>query len=132
MNVPGVRMADLQEGVLGIQWIDGKSVRFLLGGGAEGEEEIEEVEGDDFEEESDNPEEDPLLEYKITQGKCYIIASCSRPYHRNHTIRRHDALDWQRDCQNAQGRYHSRRPHHLQYDAPTTFRPRSPVRTCTS
>ena len=125
-------MVDLQEGVLGIQWIDGKSVRFLLGGGAEGEEEIEEVEGDDFEEESDAPEEDPLLEYKITQGICYTIATCSRPHHRNHTIRRDDALDWQGDCQNAQGRYHSWRPHHLQYDAPATFHPRPPVRTCTS
>ena len=33
-------MVDATEGILGIEWIDGKSVRFLLGGGAEDEEEI--------------------------------------------------------------------------------------------
>ncbi|KAF8882237.1 kinase-like domain-containing protein [Infundibulicybe gibba] len=40
VNVPGVRMVDLAEGVLGMEWIDGKSVRRLLPGGAddEGEE----------------------------------------------------------------------------------------------
>ena len=36
-------MVDASEGVLGIEWIEGKSVRFLLGGGAEGEEEIMEI-----------------------------------------------------------------------------------------
>ncbi|KIJ67338.1 hypothetical protein HYDPIDRAFT_84105, partial [Hydnomerulius pinastri MD-312] len=38
VNVPGIRMVDAAEGVLGIEWIDGKSVRALLPGGAEGEE----------------------------------------------------------------------------------------------
>ena len=35
-------MVDAVEGVLGIEWIDGASVRVLLGGGAEGEVEVEE------------------------------------------------------------------------------------------
>ncbi|EDR02472.1 uncharacterized protein LACBIDRAFT_253889, partial [Laccaria bicolor S238N-H82] len=32
VNVPGVRMVDASEGILGIEWIDGKSVRNLLPG----------------------------------------------------------------------------------------------------
>ncbi|KAK7696441.1 hypothetical protein QCA50_001098 [Cerrena zonata] len=67
VNVPGVRMVDLQEGVLGIQWIDGQSIRFLLGGGAEGEEEVEEVDDDGFEEDATESNEDSLKEYNITQ-----------------------------------------------------------------
>ncbi|KZT11464.1 uncharacterized protein LAESUDRAFT_809389 [Laetiporus sulphureus 93-53] len=62
VNVPGIRMVDAVEGVLGLEWIDGKSIRFLLGGGAEGEEvaenEIEETE--DLEE-----AEDPLSQYGV-------------------------------------------------------------------
>ncbi|PSR84187.1 hypothetical protein PHLCEN_2v5475 [Hermanssonia centrifuga] len=56
-------MVDPVEGVLGIEWIDGKSVRFLLGGGAEGEEEMAEDEESVGEEEV--IEEDPLLEYGV-------------------------------------------------------------------
>ncbi|KAF8063492.1 kinase-like domain-containing protein [Lyophyllum atratum] len=45
VNVPGVRMVDAAAGVLGIEWIEGKSVRRLLPGGAgdegEGDEEGE-------------------------------------------------------------------------------------------
>ncbi|KAG1772056.1 kinase-like domain-containing protein [Suillus occidentalis] len=46
VTVPGIRMVDVNEGVLGIEWIDGKSVRQLLPGGAELEDisELEEVE----------------------------------------------------------------------------------------
>jgi len=40
VNVPGVRMVDAVEGVLGIEWIHGQSVRKLLPGGA-GEDEDE-------------------------------------------------------------------------------------------
>ncbi|KIK46840.1 hypothetical protein CY34DRAFT_75277, partial [Suillus luteus UH-Slu-Lm8-n1] len=32
VTVPGIRMVDVNEGVLGIEWIDGKSVRQLLPG----------------------------------------------------------------------------------------------------
>ncbi|KAF7340218.1 Bud32 protein kinase [Mycena venus] len=45
VNVPGVRMVDAVEGVLGIEWIHGQSVRKLLpGGGEEDEEESEDSE----------------------------------------------------------------------------------------
>ena len=67
-------MVDAAEGVLGIEWIDGKSVRFLLGGGAEGEVEVE----DDSEDVQDDvvvEEEEPFKEYGITQGE-YLRIDC--------------------------------------------------------
>lgn len=60
-------MIDYGQGVLGIEWISGKSVRFLLGGGAEGEDEVSE--SDDVEEVEELPaEENPLDEYHVTTG----------------------------------------------------------------
>ncbi|KAI5998332.1 hypothetical protein F5J12DRAFT_849741 [Pisolithus orientalis] len=35
VNVPGIRMVDAAEGVLGLEWVDGKSVRVLLPGASE-------------------------------------------------------------------------------------------------
>ncbi|CDO68506.1 hypothetical protein BN946_scf184998.g3 [Trametes cinnabarina] len=66
VNVPGIRMVDAVEGVLGIEWIEGKSVRFLLGGGAEGEE-IAEDDSDDAAEEDVPLEEDSLQEYGVSK-----------------------------------------------------------------
>lgn len=70
-------MVDAVEGVLGLELIHGKSVRFLLGGGAEGEEEAinDEGENDDL---SDEAEEDPLQEYGVTQGVLFSIISGRR------------------------------------------------------
>lgn len=65
MNVPGVKMVDVVEGVLGIEWIEGKSVRRLLPGGAEGEEEASEETLDDVEDE----EEDRLKVFGVSVGK---------------------------------------------------------------
>ncbi|KAL1742995.1 hypothetical protein HDZ31DRAFT_75158 [Schizophyllum fasciatum] len=58
VNVPGVRMVDAADGVLGIEWVDGISVRRLLPGGAEDE-------GADFAGEDEEVEElvDPLGEF---------------------------------------------------------------------
>jgi hypothetical protein len=39
--VPGVRLVDLETGILGMEWIEGYSVREMLGGGAEGEDDEE-------------------------------------------------------------------------------------------
>ncbi|KAI5454560.1 serine/threonine-protein kinase bud32 [Naganishia albida] len=48
--VPGVRVIDMDSGILGMEWIDGWSVREMLGGGAEGEDDDEdEDEGEDLE-----------------------------------------------------------------------------------
>ncbi|KAI0736894.1 kinase-like domain-containing protein [Fomitopsis betulina] len=65
VNVPGVRMVDAPAGVLGLEWIEGRSVRFLLGGGAEDTEGVvdENVENED----EDVIEEDPLRDYGVSQ-----------------------------------------------------------------
>lgn len=73
VSVPGIRMVDATEGVLGIEWVEGKSVRMLLGGGAEGEEE-KVLDLDEFlDETTDTSGEsvscvDPLEEYQVTIG----------------------------------------------------------------
>ncbi|KAG9122380.1 serine/threonine-protein kinase bud32 [Ceratobasidium sp. 392] len=60
VNVPGIRFVHADSGVLGIEWIEGSSVRKVLGGGAEGEEE-----GVD---EDDNQVEEEVNVLKETYG----------------------------------------------------------------
>jgi TP53 regulating kinase-like protein len=63
-------MVDATEGVLGVEWIEGKSVRLLLGGGAEDEQEAEVLGYDDSDEEPEEEYEvDPLLEYEVKLGE---------------------------------------------------------------
>jgi TP53 regulating kinase-like protein len=38
ITVPELRMVDTDAGMVGMEWVDGWSVREVLGGGAEGEE----------------------------------------------------------------------------------------------
>ena len=70
-----MRMVDATEGVLGIEWIEGRSVRFLLGGGAEDEEEVI---GDEIELEAveDEVQEDPLSDFKVSQGPLIPLDLC--------------------------------------------------------
>lgn len=56
-------MVDAAAGVLGIEWIEGQSVRRLLPGGAE-----EEGEEEDIHDDLDVDLEDALHEYGITTG----------------------------------------------------------------
>lgn len=65
VNVPGVRMVDVAAGALGIDWIEGKSVRRLLPGGTGDEGDIDE--GED-EEEADADPTDALQEYDVSVG----------------------------------------------------------------
>jgi len=58
VSVPGLRFVDAENGVIGIEWVDGKSVRFLLGSGDEGEE----ADGDE------DVVEDLLAEYGVLKG----------------------------------------------------------------
>jgi hypothetical protein len=59
--VPEIRMVDASEGLLGLEWIEGHSVRQLLPGGEEPEE---------GEEATDLPvEPDRLQEYGVDVGK---------------------------------------------------------------
>ncbi|KAH9475036.1 EKC/KEOPS complex subunit BUD32 [Psilocybe cubensis] len=51
VNVPGVRMVDAAEGLLGIEWIEGKSVKWLIPSGAQDdddEEQQDEISLDEF------------------------------------------------------------------------------------
>ncbi|KIK94611.1 hypothetical protein PAXRUDRAFT_827815 [Paxillus rubicundulus Ve08.2h10] len=65
VNVPGIRMVDPADGVLGMEWIDGKILRALLPGGAEEEDGSSEGEvPEDFETEED--EVNPLAEFGIS------------------------------------------------------------------
>jgi len=61
VSVPGVRFVDAANGVLGIEWVNGKSVRCLLGSR---DEEDESEDGDENEARAD---EDPLGEYAISK-----------------------------------------------------------------
>ena len=66
-------MVDAAEGVLGIEWIDGSSVRLLLGGGAEGEAEEELAPDENPSKGSSGDDDEPedyaaLMEYGVTQG----------------------------------------------------------------
>ena len=115
-------MVDASEGVLGIEWIEGKSVRFLLGGGAEGEEEI--MEGTELPEEPELAidDEDPLREYGVTQGVPEIYRrSFTHLISLHNDCRRYHADDWDRNCKDAPRGRHPRRPHHLKHDASSPF-----------
>ncbi|KAF4583740.1 serine/threonine-protein kinase bud32 [Pleurotus pulmonarius] len=48
VNVPGIRMVDATEGILGIEWIEGTCVRKLLPGGAEAETELSDADTPPF------------------------------------------------------------------------------------
>ncbi|KAF9005005.1 hypothetical protein BDQ17DRAFT_1399297 [Cyathus striatus] len=66
VNVPGIRMVDAAEGVLGIEWIEGHSLRRLIPGVTDEDEDYEEAP-----EQADNTdvtaqEEDPLKEYGVS------------------------------------------------------------------
>ncbi|KAH7101601.1 kinase-like domain-containing protein [Auriculariales sp. MPI-PUGE-AT-0066] len=65
VNVPGVRLVDLEAGLLGTEWIDGLSVRRILGGEDEGV--IEEDEEEDAS--PDEPEVDHLAQFQVTQDQ---------------------------------------------------------------
>ena len=74
--MPGLRFVDAATGVLGIEWVDGKSVRSLLGSGDEGEETYREEDMDVAPAE----DEDFLAEYRVPKGMSYLI-HCSRGSH---------------------------------------------------
>ena len=67
-------MVDAAEGVIAIEWIEGKSVRLLLPGGAG--EETDEAEDEFAEEEV----ADLLLSYSISQGELDLLPNTSIIY----------------------------------------------------
>lgn len=66
--MPGVRFLDLEEGVLGMEWIDGHSVRALLSGLPEDEEE-----GDTTS--TQGVEKPDMATYGVTDGKMPLNCS---------------------------------------------------------
>ncbi|CAE6494670.1 unnamed protein product [Rhizoctonia solani] len=73
VSVPGIRFVHVDTGLLGIEWIDGASVRKVLGGGAEGEEEVEVAEGEEIEVEQ-QVEVDELKEvYGLTEERMMTL-----------------------------------------------------------
>jgi len=55
-------MVDATEGVIGIEWIEGKSVRHLLPGGTD-------EEGGETDDITEDEQVDPLLQYDVSQGR---------------------------------------------------------------
>ena len=76
VNVPGLRFVDAIEGLLGIEWIEGKSIKYLLPSGAQEEFEDEgEGEGENEVDLDDTlyvVDEDPLKEFGISVGMSYL------------------------------------------------------------
>jgi hypothetical protein len=71
VNVPGLRYVNANEGLLGIEWIEGKSIKHLLPSGAE--EEFYEDEDIDLDDASSLvTDEDPLKEFGISVGMSYL------------------------------------------------------------
>jgi TP53 regulating kinase and related kinases len=74
VKVPTICMVDAAEGVLGIEWINGKSVRVLLGGGADDEDVAEEIMDEDHEDhEGEEEEQDMLSEYLVTKSTSFAF-----------------------------------------------------------
>ena len=72
VNVPGLRYCDANEGLLGIEWIEGKSIKNLLPSGAQ--EEFYEDEDIDLDDASSLVvEEDLLKEFGISVGMSYLF-----------------------------------------------------------
>jgi TP53 regulating kinase-like protein len=74
VKVPGLRLVDHREGILGIEWIEGWSVREVLGGGQDDdmpEDEIEDDQVDEAEEDiigNDNEVRDYLRQLGVEDG----------------------------------------------------------------
>jgi len=72
VSVPGLRFVDAPSGALGIEWVDGKSVRSLLGSGDEGEE-GEESYCEEDEDVAPTQDEDLLAEYGVPKDALMVM-----------------------------------------------------------
>jgi TP53 regulating kinase-like protein len=70
VSVPGLRFVDVANGVLGIEWVDGKSVRLLLGSGGEDEG----AEGDE------DVVEDPLISMGCQKVRFLMTCTFGRQF----------------------------------------------------
>lgn len=79
VRVPGLRIVDVKQGVLGIEWVEGWSVREVLGGGQE-EDEGPELEGEEEEEEGEEGEDvaEKLRLLGVEEGALSLSVSGAR------------------------------------------------------
>lgn len=71
VQVPAITCVDERAGILGLEWIEGRSVREWLGGGAEGEEEVR-VEDGDHEEDDEEEELSEADQGQFTEGVVHL------------------------------------------------------------
>jgi hypothetical protein len=102
--VPGVRFVDAANGVLGIEWVNGKSVRDLLGSRDEDDDETGAYE-----------DEDPLAEYAISKGAVYCYHL--RTFFFFDGTRCIDGGGGYRNSKDAPGGYHTWRSDNVEHDA---------------
>jgi hypothetical protein len=107
--VPGLRFVDAANGVLGMEWVNGKSVRFLLGSGDEGED----ADGDE------DVVDDPLIEYGMSKGKISHDVHFRTPVFSWDENRNIDDCGRHRDRKDAPRGYHTWRPDNIEHDAPS-------------
>lgn len=101
-------MVDAAEGVLGLEWIDGKTVRILLPGGAEEEDQAENGT-------PDLPGDATLTEFGVTRGS--YLGGLTSNLLRTTRFRYSHGYDWRRDSKDASCGHHSWRSYNLEYDA---------------
>ena len=111
VSVPGLRFVDVANGVLGIEWVDGKSVRLLLGSGGEDEG----AEGDE------DVVEDPLIEYGVSKGTLSHDVHFRTPIFLWDENRNIDDGGRHRDRKDAPRGYHTWRPDNIEHDAPPSI-----------
>lgn len=112
VQAPGVRCVDIESGVLGIEWIDGRSVRDLLGADEDGEE----GPGDEEEEVDVDAVAEAFAELGLAEGALSLAARRRVVLTRSH--RRPAVAHRRRNSQNASRRRDPRRSDDLQHDDP--------------
>lgn len=118
VSVPGLRFVDAANGVLGIEWVNGRSARFLLGSGDEGEE-------TDSNEDGVVADEDSLEEYGVSKGMISHSLHLRTQIFSWDGSRSIDDDGRHRDSKDAPRGYHTWRPHNVEHDAPSSiFHPR--------
>lgn len=80
VKVPGLRIVDVRQGVVGMEWIEGWSVREVLGGGQEDDEGVVEDEGEVEEEAEEEEDVQELLRSKGVEEGAFAATcwSCRR------------------------------------------------------
>ncbi|GAA5846241.1 hypothetical protein JCM3766R1_000762 [Sporobolomyces carnicolor] len=69
VRVPGLRIVDVKSGALGVEWIEGWSVREVLGGGQEEDGLPEPADSEEMQDEdADEAEDDDILEFLSTKS----------------------------------------------------------------